>query len=268
MQTSNYFPPFEVNLNSAYYTNASPTVTPRAYSQYISATSASLPVSFYNVRDGLLEFVYRVTGQSETTTSLDIGQGQFSATDLVSLVSLSGFFSGLNSPFTAFVRYNENRNRFRFYFANVIGLDYFYLKPGTLASQMGFVTATGGVFPTTLDIEFPKTNSVESDAVVDLRGTRNIYLLTNFQVRQLDGGTPVLTRIPVNEPFGSTLFYEDDFAQQMYWSPIGDIEVRFLDDDGIDIDFNGAPWNLTLRFDFKPPDLHPPYFDDSFIPVV
>jgi hypothetical protein len=54
----------------------------------------------------------------------------------------------------------------------------------------------------------------------------------------------------------------------MYWSPIGDIEVRFLDDNGLDIDFNGSPWNLTLRFDFKPPDTHPPYFDDTFIPAV
>ena len=49
----------------------------------------------------------------------------------------------------------------------------------------------------------------------------------------------------------------------MYWSVIGDIEVMFVDDDGNEVDFNGVPWNLTLQFDFRPPDTHPPYFDET-----
>jgi hypothetical protein len=265
MSSSNFFLSFQVEVTTNYYSNPAAYTTPRAYSQYLSLVSASIPVSFYNVRNGLLEFTYRLTGETtDRTTTLDIGAGQYSATDLVSLVSLSGFLPTLTTtPFTSFVRYEPTKNKFIFYFAAIPGLDYFYLVPGALATQMGFVNATNGVFPTATDTKYTGFDSVESDQVVDLSGIRNIYVLTNYYVRQFNGGTPVLARIPIDQPFGSRIFFDDDFANQMYWSAIGDIEVWFVDDDGNEVDFNGVPWNLTLQFDFRPPDTHPPYFDET-----
>lgn len=261
MSSSSYFPSFEVDVTSSYFSNPDAYPVPRAYSQYLGLVSANLPVSFYNVRNGLLEFVYRLTGETtDRTTSLDIGAGQYSATDLVSLVSLSGFLPTLTTtPFTAYVRYNPNKNKFKFYFSSIAGLDYFYLVPGPLATQMGFVNAANGRFL-----------QVESDQCVDLTGTRNIYVLTNYYVRQFNSGSPVLTRIPVDQPFGSRIIFTSDFLNQMYWTVIGDIEVWFLDDDGNEVDFNGVPWNVTLRFDFRLPDAHPPYFDatDPFLNVA
>jgi hypothetical protein len=169
----------------------------------------------------------------------------------------------LTTPFNCFVRYEPTKNKFKFYFASIPGLDYFNLVPGPLATQMGFVNATNGVFPTTPDTKYPRCSSVESDQLVDLSGIRNVYVLTNYYVRQFNGGTPVLARIPIDQPFGSRIFFDDDFANQMYWSAIGDIEVWFVDDDGNEVDFNGVPWNLTLQIDFRPPDTHPPYFDET-----
>ena len=125
------------------------------------------------------------------------------------------------------------------------------------------MNATNGKFFTTPDSKFLNFVSVESDQVADLTGTRNIYLLTNYYVRQFNSGTPVLARIPVDQAFGNRVFFKSDFAYQMYWSVIGDIEVMFVDDDGNEVDFNGVPWNLTLQFDFRPPDTHPPYFDET-----
>ena len=265
MSSSNYFPSFQVEVTNNYYSNPAAYATPRAYSQYLSLVSANLPVSFYNVRNGLLKFVYRLTGETtDRSTNLDIGAGQYSAADLVSLVSLSGFLPTLSiTPFTCFVRYEPTKNKFKFYFSRITGLDYFYLVPGTLATQMGFVNATNGVFPTTPDTTFYNCASVESDQVVDLTGTRNIYVLTNYYIRQFNGGTPVLARIPIDQAFGSRVIFNSEFANQMYWSVIGDIEVWFVDDDGNEVDFNGAPWDLTLQFDFRPPDTHPPYFDET-----
>lgn len=264
MISSNYFPSFQVELTENYYSNPAAYTTPRAYSQYLSLVSANIPVSFYNVRNGLLEFVYRLTGETnDRTTSLNIGAGQYSAADLVSLVSLSGLLPTLTTPFNCFVRYEPTKNKFKFYFASIPGLDYFYLVPSPLATQMGFVNATNGVFPTTPDTKYPRCSSVESDQLVDLSGIRNVYVLTNYYVRQFNGGTPVLARIAIDQPFGSRIFFDDDFANQMYWSAIGDIEVWFVDDDGNEVDFNGVPWNLTLQFDFRPPDTHPPYFDET-----
>jgi hypothetical protein len=264
MSSSNYFPSFQVDVATNYYSNPNVYTVPRAYSQYIRLVSANLPVSFHNVRDGLLKFVYRLTGEpTERSTTLDIGAGQYSAADLVSLVSLSGFLPTLTSPFTCFVRYAPTKNKFTFYFSLTEGLDYFYLVPGTLATQMGFVNATNGVFPTTPDTTYYNCVSVGSDQIVDLSGTRNIYVLTNYYVRQFNSGSPVLAGIPIDQAFGSRVFFKSDFANQMYWTVIGDIEVWFVDDDGNEVDFNGAPWNLTLQFDFRPPDTHPPYFDET-----
>ena len=117
---------------------------------------------------------------------------------------------------------------------------------------MGFVNDTNGRFL-----------QVESDQCADLSGTRNIYVLTNYYIRQFNSGSPVLTRIPIDQPFGSRINFTSDFLNQMYWTVIGDIEVTFIDDDGNEVDFNGAPWNITLRFEFRPPDTHPPYFDET-----
>ena len=239
MSDQNYFPSFQLTLSNSYFVNPNKLVVPRAYSVYMSLVSASVPVSWYNVRSGSNTLLFRY-GTNQTLT-FTIPPGQYSATELADVVRYGDMSKQLGCL------YLPQQAKCQFLFRGITGL-----LPSPLASRMGFALLNAnGVYGAT------------SDTVSDLEMTRAVIVQTNHMVSQFSSGTLELATIPVNRAFGEVLQYSNPngFRAKLYDSKLEDIEVQFTDLDGNVLDLNGVKWCLTLQFDFKNPDAVPMFID-------
>jgi hypothetical protein len=257
-----YYPAFLVHLTQLYTKNSNPLVVPRAYNCYVSVAHASIPVTWYNVPAGSnqLVFTYLVSTESAPRTfTFTVPAGNYSATELAAVCSWCGVLPGTTKAFNLFSQYQTNTLVFGFYFKIHTELTYFRLVPSALATIMGFTKTP----QTVTDPSYPLCVYCQGDQVADLSSVRNVHINTNFKVRQFSSGTDTLDVVPVTECFGSVINYESTFSAQMYDNIIGDLIVSFTDDAGNAINFNGAPWTLTLRFDFRNPDAQQMYIDQA-----
>ena len=273
-----YYPAFLVHLNQLYTRTNNPLVIPRAYNVYLSVAHASLPVSWYNVPSGsnTLLFKYQVVGENTPRTfTFNVPAGNYSATELASVITWNGTLAGTTSAFTLGCVFQETTSTFQFLFRINTQLSFFALTPSALALTMGFNATQTNQYGVTVFPVFAGTSGSStytdpnykyfllsvSDQSADLSSVRNIHVQTNYKVRQFSSGTNTLDIIPVSQGFGSIMNYTGSFSAQLYDNVIGDIVVSFTDDNGVPINFNGVPWTLTLRFDFVNPDLNPRYDD-------
>ena len=238
MSDQNYFPSFQVELNSSFYQNPDKLVVPRAYSAYFSVVHACIPVTWYNVPDGSNTLVFRLA--DGTLMTYVVPPGQYSATELADAIVLG-------TPTLALrCLYSGQTNSFTFtFYAGVASL-----QPSTLAARMGFQNYPYGL---------------TSDSAVDLAGHRVLRIKTNHAVAKFSGGTQELAYIPIDAPFGGVIQYRNlnGFRAQMYDPKIEDLSISFCFEDETYVDFRGAAWSVLVQFDFLEPDPFPPLFDST-----
>jgi hypothetical protein len=220
MSDQGWFPSFQVSINSAYTNNKDKLIVPRAYNCYMSLVSASFPVSWYNVPTGsnTLSFLYRINGEaSNRTFVLTIPPGWYSSTELANSVAWSGNIAGVLPAIQLSVIgciYLENQNKFQFIFRPMPQVLFFSLAPSPLALAMGFstnltsamVASAGSSF---VDANYKQALICTGDLCADLSSVRNIHVQTNFRVRQFASGTQTLAVIPVTQPFGGVVQYQN-----------------------------------------------------------
>lgn len=269
MSNQNYFPSFQVFINSGYTKNPNRLVLPRAYSAYASVVSATFPVSWYNVPTGAntLKLSYRISGEgADRTFTFTVPEGQYTATELASVLTWSGTMAGSAGVSSIGCIYLPNQNKFQLLWRPISQITSVSVLVNAFASAIGFTSTTA--FTSSVSTGSPFTDTSYKNALIaksntcaDLSSVRNIRVQTNMMVRQFAGGTTTLAVIPVNQPFGSIVQWDGGFAGKLYDNLIQDIYVSLADDQDNQINFNGLPWSIVLQFDFKSPDVTPIYQD-------
>ena len=268
-----YFASFQVFVNNTNFVQVQDKlVVPRAYSCYVSVVSASLPVTFYNLRGFQLTFTYRVATESiNRFFTFTVPQGHYSSTELADACLWSGTLAGTTNTTQFFTAYQGQQNKFQMMFSPNSQLTMFALTPGTLANQMGFTASTtdmyGTYFPNAFvtstapnvwsDTNYPLCRITFADTGADLSGTNNIQIVSTFKVKYFSGGTQTLAVVPISSDYCQTQQYSSDFQAQLYDNVFGDFSLGFLDDYGNSINFNGCSWSVALQFSFKNPSIIP-----------
>ena len=145
-----YFPSFQIFVNNTSFVQVQDKlVVPRAYSCYVSVVSASLPITFYNLRGFQLTFTYRVATESiNRFFTFTVPQGHYSSTELADACLWAGTLAGTTNTTQFFTAYQGQQNKFQMMFSPNSQLTILALTPGTLASQMGFTASTTDMYGT------------------------------------------------------------------------------------------------------------------------
>jgi hypothetical protein len=98
------------------------------------------------------------------------------------------------------------------------------------------------------------TNLPFSTNVVDLGGTRSVFVKTNLGTQCMDsyhkGRSNILAKIPVLVENGQILQYNaSSFKTSITDTYINVIEIFLLDEEHNSLNLNGLDWSLTLQFD-------------------
>lgn len=98
------------------------------------------------------------------------------------------------------------------------------------------------------------TSSAFEGNVVDLGGTRSVFVKTNLSTQCIDsfhkGRSNILAKIPVLVENGQILQYNaSSFKTSITDTHINVIEIFLLDEDHNELNLNGLDWSLTLQFD-------------------
>jgi hypothetical protein len=90
--------------------------------------------------------------------------------------------------------------------------------------------------------------------VVDLGGTRSVFVKTNLGTQCMDsfhkGRSNILAKVPVLVENGQILQYNaSSFKTSITDTYINVIEIFLLDEEHEELNLNGLDWSLTLQFD-------------------
>lgn len=122
---------------------------------------------------------------------------------------------------------------------------YTFLATSTILYQIGFS-------PGDHSSSGPQ-NTLISDKVVDLSGTKFVYIYTQFHTRNLVNGrrSTLLCKIPAGADSNAMILYYDTNSMSNYLGSqsISKIYFRMEDDTGQIIDLEGKNWSITLQID-------------------
>ena len=140
MSDTGYFPAFQVLVQNTNYVQVQDKlVVPKAYGCYMRLVSASLPITFYNLRGNSLQFNYRVKTESiNRTFTFNVPLGHYTSSELADVCNWNGVLAGCSTPSQFFAVYQGQNNTFMMNFMPNSELSLFALTPGVLAHQMGF----------------------------------------------------------------------------------------------------------------------------------
>jgi hypothetical protein len=238
-------------------------VCPSNQSILISLHSATIPYSFYNIREGVNDIVpvYNTTGAS--TTLLQIPTGNYTAATLSKkLETLMSGLTGIGDVVVAFDRTTmkflfqtdvADNNKLKFKFAETTAGAFIELGFGE-NEESSFLTNTG----------------IYSTNVVDVNGSvHGVYLRTNLS---LDGSydslskglSTILARVPIDVNFGGVLFFNPINGSvhkiEIPAKYVHTLTLRLTDERNRLLDLNGLNFVVSIQFDFvnKNKEIVPP----------
>jgi hypothetical protein len=237
----------------------------------ISLNGATIPYSFYNIREGVndkIDFEVVESGTTNTgSATLTIPAGNYSA------ISLGNFledklpdqvFSGTTYDFTFTCDYQPDSQKFLLGIAGA-GAD----ASKVLFLTLKFSTGTNAESHARIKLGFKETDVIItptsqeadrlSDNVVDINGSiHGVYIRTNLvSSGTLDSqnGTfsNILARIPIKVQSGGIIFSEassNTHKSLVDLSNIGTLTIRLTDERNRILDLNGLHFQLGIQIDF------------------
>lgn len=241
----------------------------------ISLNGATIPYSFYNIREGVndkIDFTITESGTTNTASAtLTIPAGNYSAISLGNYLE-SAFpdqvFTGHNAPngysFTFTCDYQPDSQKFLLSIAGS-GAD----AAKVLVLQLLFSSGTNAGTHANIELGFrqrdviitPTTAVVDrtSDNVIDINGSiHGVYIRTNLvSSGTLDSqnGTfsNILARIPIKVQSGGIIFSESQnntHRSLVDLHTIGVLTIRLTDERNRLLDLNGLHFQLGIQIDF------------------
>jgi len=264
------------NMNSYFqYQLEEKIIVPDNMNCLISLNGATIPYSFYNIREGVndkIDFSITENGTTNTASAtLKIPAGNYSAISLGNYLE-SAFpdqsFTGYNAPlgydFTLGCDYQPDSQKYEISVAGA-GDD----SAKVLVLQLLFNTGSNAESHARIELGFrqrdviitPSTAVADrtSDNVIDINGSiHGVYIRTNLvSSGTLDSqnGTfsNILARIPIKVQSGGIIFSEpqnNTHKSIVDLSNIGILTIRLTDERNRILDLNGIHFQLGIQIDF------------------
>tara|TARA_R110002012_G_scaffold24851_1_gene82591 strand:- start:3659 stop:4759 length:1101 start_codon:yes stop_codon:yes gene_type:complete len=264
------------NMNSYFqYQLQEKVIVPDNMNCLISLNGATIPYSFYNIRQGVndrIDFSITENGTTNTSSaSLTIPAGNYSAISLGNYLETAfpdQVFTGFNAPngydFTFGCDYQPDSQKYQVSVAGA-GAD----AGKTLVLQLLFNTGTNADTHARIELGFRKRDVIitpatavadrTSDNVIDINGSiHGIYIRTNLvSSGTLDSqnGTfsNILARIPIKVQSGGIIFSEpqnNTHKSLVDLSVIDILTIRLTDERNRILDLNGLHFQLGIQIDF------------------
>lgn len=243
----------------------------------ISLSGATIPYSFYNIREGVndkIDFEVVESGTTNTgTATMTIPAGNYSAISLGNFLEEKlpdQIFSGTTYDFTFTCDYQPDSQKFLLGVAGA-GAD----ASKVLFLTLKFDTGTNAETHARVELGFrardviitPTSQEADrlSDNVIDINGSiHGVYIRTNLvSSGTLDSqnGTfsNILARIPIKVQSGGIIFSEpqnNTHRSIVDLSNIGILTIRLTDERNRILDLNGLHFQLGIQIDFAEKQKH------------
>ena len=204
----------------------------------VSLSSASIPYSFYNIRDGVNERLYY------NETFIAVAPGNYTATALTkAIVDAFGLVS-----LTVLAVYSKITQKITFTCSSA--LTFKFTAEDALKDEIGFGGELG---------EVVINPSKVSPSVADLNGSVHaIYVRTNLATKsvmesQTGGVSDILAKIDINtDPGGVVTLDPNQVSHEalIHTAGIKHLEIRITDERNRLLDLNGLHSQVALRFRF------------------
>ena len=227
------------------YTLKEPLLVPDHMSLLLSLHTATIPYSFYNVRDGVNNIIaFYVAGISQTLTLAD---GNYSASTILNL--MKNHLEAFGNIDTANISYSRESLKFIFTYtgsANSLLIRFSETSASDLIGITGDIILTAG-------------QTASSQNAVDLNDAiHGLYVRQNLATKgtlDTNEGTfsNILARIPINTNAGGIIFHMPSSNQHetMISVPlVQTIGIRLTDDKHRTINLNGLHFQLSLKISY------------------
>ena len=206
----------------------------------VSLSSASIPYSFYNIREGVNNKLYY------DDTSVTITSGNYNATTLATEITRA-----LNDEkaITMVISYDKTRQKYKFKCtSHSLTLKF---PEGAIMFEIGFDTNSDGQLNINVEKEAPN--------VADLNGSVHaIYIRTNLATRsvmesQTGGVSDILAKVDINSDPGGLITLEPQQVSHealIHTAGVKSVEIRITDERNRLLDLNGLHSQIGLRFRF------------------
>lgn len=205
------------------------------YHLYASITSASIPVSYYNVNNNNNLIVYDT---SSTVYRVTIPIGNYTVNQLVAT---------LNSILTNFtVTYNDQTNKMMFIHNS---LNY------TFRYEIGFYSTAFELLGFSKYSQISVARVLSSNICCNLEPIRMFCICSNLPTGNMNNSNPlkqnILCQIPVDQSKYGVVNYINPtrFKCNLYTNIINSVEIMIADQNSNMIDLNGVNWSITLQLD-------------------
>ena len=206
----------------------------------VSLSSASIPYSFYNIREGVNNKLYY------DDTSVTITSGNYNATTLATEITRA-LKDAKAIPMV--ISYDKTRQKYKFKCTS----DSPNLKfpEGAIMFEIGFDTNSDGQLNINVEKEAPN--------VADLNGSVHaIYIRTNLATRsvmesQTGGVSDILAKVDINSDPGGLITLEPQQVSHealIHTAGVKSVEIRITDERNRLLDLNGLHSQIGLRFRF------------------
>lgn len=226
---------------------SSPIQKPKDTNLRIKVQQLVLPVSFYNIREGVNDTLsYSIDGVDQT--DIQFVPGFYTTTTLL---------EELKDELTGFtISFNETYSQFKF---SLPTYDFVIKKESTCLALLGF---TEGQDHTSTTDDGGTTNYLWSVFPVDLLPTKCVYVsVPNLSINNINGNTgqrnSVIASVPITTEAGDLLTFTNDTGLASFTQEdrIQEFNIRLLDQDQTTpLDLQNIDWLMTLEVSFtKPP---------------
>ena len=228
------------------YTLIEPIIVPEGMNVLLSLHTATIPYSFYNVRDGVNNKVYYDIGGG--LLSFDLDAGNYSATGLASFIKTKlELHGGLGDT----IQYSRETLKFTFTITGVPSFHFRFSNTTETASELlGFRD---------IDTEIPIGVSTKSNRAIDLNDAiHGLYIRQNLATRgtldnELGTFSNILARLPITTNAGGIIFYDpsmSDHSTMVNPHYIQSIGIKLTDDRNRPLDLNGLHWQVSFKIAF------------------
>lgn len=205
---------------------------PSDHTIYLSVHHAVIPYSFYDVNANNNILCYVLSGSVITLT---IPIGNYTSNSLLSV--LKSLIPNLT------ITYSTITNKFTFSHPT---LNFSFLNTfSTCFSLLGF----------SKNDQLSVGKVLISNQMVNLKSTRCICVHSTFRTDNISTSsslnTSIICSIPINVSPYSLITYKNhsNYKVNLHTNIFNSVVIRLMDQNGVAIDFNNAPWSIVLQLD-------------------
>ena len=226
------------------------------YQIVVSPNEVQIPISFYQITAHNNTLNYTYDGEDFT---LIISAGNYDAVTLQTYL-INSFEDSVITVLFDLVNY-------KFIFTSTTGT--FSMKStSTCFTLLGFSNQDHN------SALVSGVNTITSDQVCNMSGTRNIYVHSNLSVTSMDTRSSrfenILCKLPITCAPGQILFWSNFMLTRFPVNEIyiGMLEVQLRDDLGNLVDLNNCDWSMSIQIDIYASDREVTQLDHSVLGLV